>query len=88
MSKWYLAKGAMEAGRPFFVVVILGGSLLVLLYCFPLIVSAFFAKSETDDGSRVEVDEAPVAILIPLLAMASLCIILGFFPQVLIQMLQ
>lgn len=95
MSKWYLAKGALEAGRIGFVVVVLLGSLLVLLYCFPLLASAFFGKqSDAGAGEAAatmcgdEVDEAPFGMLVPLMALSVLCVALGLFPQISLNLLK
>jgi multicomponent Na+:H+ antiporter subunit D len=41
IGKWFLALGALEAGRPFFVLVILASSLLNAVYYLPITVNAF-----------------------------------------------
>lgn len=46
ISKWYLALGALEVGRPFFVVVILASSLLNAIYYMPIIVNAFMQQED------------------------------------------
>jgi len=43
-SKWYLANGALEAGQPVMLVVILAGSLLAVGYLLPPAIQAFFAR--------------------------------------------
>ncbi|MBI5788456.1 MAG: hypothetical protein HZA78_06350 [Candidatus Schekmanbacteria bacterium] len=47
ISKWYLAMGAMEAGRFFMVGVIISGTLLNAGYYLPLLYKAFFQESLT-----------------------------------------
>jgi formate hydrogenlyase subunit 3/multisubunit Na+/H+ antiporter MnhD subunit len=44
ISKWHIALGAVDAGRGFFLLVICAGSLLDVVYFFPVIRTAFFAK--------------------------------------------
>jgi multicomponent Na+:H+ antiporter subunit D len=44
ISKWHIALGAVESGRLFFLAVIGLGSLLDVVYFFPVLRDAFFAK--------------------------------------------
>ncbi|MCP3900732.1 MAG: monovalent cation/H+ antiporter subunit D family protein [Desulfobacteraceae bacterium] len=44
ISKWHIAAGAIESGQLFFLIIICVGSLLDVVYFFPLIRDAFFAK--------------------------------------------
>ena len=68
ISKWHVALGAVESGLLFFLLVICAGSLLDVIYFFPVIRTAFFARipeSETlsgDQEEKVEVyaDSKPV----------------------------
>ncbi|NPV70804.1 MAG: monovalent cation/H+ antiporter subunit D family protein [Firmicutes bacterium] len=82
-SKWYLAKGALEAGRPIYVLVILVGSFLALLYTFPPLASSFFA---TSTGSRPagsgDSGETPAAMLIPIAILGAACVVLGIDPGI------
>jgi len=88
-SKWYLAKGALEAGRPFYVLVILVGSFLALLYTFPPLASSFFA-ARTDfrpvgsDGFR----EAPAAMLVSIVILGAACLIMGMDSSIAAQIIR
>ena len=61
ISKWHVAMGAVESGLLFFLLIICVGSLLDVIYFFPVIRTAFFARipeSETlsvDQEEKVEV---------------------------------
>ena len=61
ISKWHVALGAVESGYLFFLLIIFGGSLLDVLYFFPVIRTTFFGKlpeAETlvnDREEKVEV---------------------------------
>jgi formate hydrogenlyase subunit 3/multisubunit Na+/H+ antiporter MnhD subunit len=44
ISKWHVALGAVESGQLFFLIIICAGSLLDVVYFFPVIRTAFFAK--------------------------------------------
>ena len=47
ISKWHIAAGAVEAGAVFMLLVIFGGSILDVVYFFPVIRTAFFDKPPT-----------------------------------------
>jgi formate hydrogenlyase subunit 3/multisubunit Na+/H+ antiporter MnhD subunit len=44
ISKWHMALGAVESGALFFLLIILAGSLLDVVYFFPVIRTVFFGK--------------------------------------------
>jgi formate hydrogenlyase subunit 3/multisubunit Na+/H+ antiporter MnhD subunit len=44
ISKWHIALGAVESGALFLLLIILAGSLLDVVYFFPVIKTAFFGK--------------------------------------------
>jgi multicomponent Na+:H+ antiporter subunit D len=69
VSKWYLILGALQLGWWPVVGVILGGSLLALVYIWRIVEIAYFQPNE--DGVR---EEAPLALLLPmwLLVIANL----------------
>jgi formate hydrogenlyase subunit 3/multisubunit Na+/H+ antiporter MnhD subunit len=48
ISKWHVALGAVESGALFFLMVIFAGSLLDVVYFFPVIRIAFFGKIPED----------------------------------------
>jgi len=84
ISKWYLALGALEIGRPIFVVIILASSLLNAVYYMPIIVNAFM-QQETFDG---EVKPVPRQMLIPLLVGTAAIIFFGVFSRPAIALLE
>jgi formate hydrogenlyase subunit 3/multisubunit Na+/H+ antiporter MnhD subunit len=57
ISKWHVALGAVESGALFFLLIIFAGSLLDVVYFFPVIRTAFFGKmpeAETLKNDREE----------------------------------
>ncbi|CAB1055602.1 Na(+) H(+) antiporter subunit A [Olavius sp. associated proteobacterium Delta 1] len=57
ISKWHVALGAVESGHLFFLLIIFVGSILDVLYFFPVIRTAFFGKmpvAETLGNDREE----------------------------------
>lgn len=78
LSKWYLIKGALEAGQWPFVLVWLTSSLLNLAYFVPIIVSAFFRSGPEAD----RVVEAPLTLLVPLVVTGAFSLLLGMAPDI------
>lgn len=78
LSKWYLIKGALEAGQWPFVLVWLTSSLLNLAYFVPIIVSAFFRSGPEAD----RVAEAPLTLLVPLVVTGAFSLLLGMAPDI------
>lgn len=80
-SKWYLARGAWEAGETLMLVVILVGSLLAVGYLLPPAIRAFY-MTPTDAAApqgTVKVPEAPWVSLVALCTTALLSILLFFY---------
>lgn len=57
ISKWHVALGAVESGYIFFLLIIVVGSLLDVVYFFPVIRDAFFAKVPADETLAVDLEE-------------------------------
>ncbi len=57
ISKWHIGLGAVESGALFFLLIILVGSLLDVVYFFPVIRTAFFGKMPQDETLANEGDE-------------------------------
>lgn len=73
VSKWYLGLGALEAGMPVFVVVLLISSVLNALYYLPIVIAAFFRP-----GSNIEQHmELPVSAKVAMVLLAVACVGLG-----------
>lgn len=85
ISKWHLALGALDLGRPFFVAVILLSSLLNGIYYFPIVIDAFFGvKIEP----RSEHKDVPGMMLLPVLILAAGVVFFGFYPRPLLGLLE
>jgi formate hydrogenlyase subunit 3/multisubunit Na+/H+ antiporter MnhD subunit len=57
ISKWHIGLGAVESGALFFLLIIFVGSLLDVVYFFPVIRTAFFGKMPEDQTLIDERDE-------------------------------
>ncbi len=77
ISKWYLCLGAIEAGYPIFLLVILVSALLNAAYFMPPIYSAFFKEPDASFKDR----EPSWWLLAPILICAAISLILGIVPM-------
>lgn len=80
ISKWLLALGTLEAGRPAMLAVLLVSSLLNAAYFLPIAYRAFFCapgESQFSEGVR----EAPLWCVVPLSLTALGSLALFFFPE-------
>lgn len=76
ISKWHLALGSLEAGRPIYLGVLLLSSFLNAAYFLPIVYRGFFCASPDFVKKR----EAPWELLAPLLVTAGLILLFGSVP--------
>jgi multicomponent Na+:H+ antiporter subunit D len=83
LSKWQLSLGALDAGRPGFVVVFLVSSLMNGCYYFPIIIAGFFGRKahHADEGRGERLDEAAPAMLVPILLLATGILLFAMLPN-------
>jgi multicomponent Na+:H+ antiporter subunit D len=96
-DKLLLMEGAVEAGWPVMMGVVLAGSLISIAYLLPIPIRAFFlpehgAPAEADDPSgeaRISrarrIEEAPWACVLPLCLTALACVTMFFFEDALLE---
>jgi len=77
VSKLYIILASLEAGKFIFVVVMLISTLLNLVYFWRVIEMMYMKKEEGESQSSLSKSEVPLSMLIPVLTLASLCIIVG-----------
>jgi multicomponent Na+:H+ antiporter subunit D len=80
LSKWALSLGALDAGKPYYVVVLLISSLLNGLYYLPIIISGFFGKREREGHDLVRINEVPSTMLVPVALLALTTLLFGLLP--------
>ena len=79
ISKWNLALGALQVGKPFYIVILICSALLALSYLMPVAYLAFFKKNQA--GNFAKFKEANYFMLIPICVTATLSVILGIMPN-------
>lgn len=85
ITKWYLIVGSLERQSITIVIVLLASSLLNAAYFIPIVYKAFFEKEHTGEGHHEEIREVPFMV-IPLVLAAIGSVILGFYPDFIIQL--
>ena len=78
LSKWYMLVGAHAAGQWFAIAVIVASTLLNAAYYLPIVHRAFLKPLEPEDEARPH-GEAPLSIVIAVVATAALTIGLFFW---------
>jgi len=79
ISKWLLAEGALLEGKVAFPAILLVSALLTALYLFPISIAAFFTKDKNNEENIKK--EAPLKMLIPIICITIITILLGLFPN-------
>lgn len=80
LSKWTLSLGALDAGAPFYVFILLVSSLLNGLYYMPIIISAFFGGEEESLNIDTNYDESPFTMYFPVAVLGLSCLVFGLMP--------
>lgn len=88
-SKWYLTMGALEADQLLIVAVLMISSLLNIAYLLPIPIKAFFNQptSDAEPWCWAHTKEAPLPMLIALTVTSVSCLVLFFYPQPLIDLI-
>ena len=84
VSKWYLLVGSMEAHQVGILLILIASTVLNVAYFAPVTYKAFFGKrpeGEVDAGIK----EAPLTMLIPILIAATISVIIGIYPNFMMQ---
>ena len=84
VSKWYLLVGSMEAHQVGILLILITSTVLNVAYFAPVTYKAFFGKrpeGEVDAGIK----EAPLTMLIPILIAATISVIIGIYPNFMMQ---
>jgi len=74
ISKWYLILGALETGDWLIAIAIVASSLIAVMYVWRVVEIAYLTPAPAD---RKPVREAPLSMLLPMWALALICIYFG-----------
>jgi multicomponent Na+:H+ antiporter subunit D len=84
ISKLYLLVGALDAGSIGILAVLVVSTLLNAAYFVPVVYQGFFGLAPAADAGVVR-REAPLSVLIPLCATAVISVLIGVFPDLIMQ---
>jgi multicomponent Na+:H+ antiporter subunit D len=79
-SKWYLLRGALDAGQPLLVVAVLAGSLLAVVYMYRLTEGVWIGRDAAAGA------EAPPSVLASLVVLALLTVATGLASAALVDL--
>ncbi|MFW6279000.1 MAG: complex I subunit 5 family protein [Bacillota bacterium] len=80
ITKWELSMGALAAGYPYYVGLLLLSSLMNGIYYFPIIVNAFFASPEEEPEAEMSVENVSWKMLVPVSTLALGTFIFDIIP--------
>ncbi|MFO7838961.1 MAG: proton-conducting transporter membrane subunit, partial [Desulfosalsimonadaceae bacterium] len=83
-SKWYLLSGGIEAGHYEFTAALIISSLVNVLLFFRVVEISYYEPFGNHHENAQTIQEAPLDMLLPLLATAGLLIVLGFYAHSLV----
>jgi len=86
ISKWNLVVGTLEANQLPILVVLLASSLLNAAYFLPIVYRGFFSKPSV--GVDNSIKEAPLLCLLPTCVTALGSLVLFFYPDCFLQLIQ
>jgi len=87
VSKWYLAMGAIEAGRLPILIVLAASSILNACYLLPIVYAAFFKEPKA--GGQViapKIKEAPAFMVVPVVLTGIEAMALFFWPSLILDL--
>lgn len=81
VTKWNLLIGSIEAHQIGILLILLASTLLNAAYFAPVTYRAFFGK-RPDGEAYAGIKEAPLSMLIPILIAATISVIIGIYPNI------
>lgn len=86
VSKWYLLVGSLEAQQIGILLILIASTVLNVAYFAPVVFKGFFGKAP--EGAAVGIHEAPLSMLVPLLLAVGVSVIIGIYPNFMMQFVQ
>jgi multicomponent Na+:H+ antiporter subunit D len=74
VTKWYLGRGAFDAGAPWVVGVLIASSLLNAAYFLPIVYAAWFRAPKAPWPTRTRIAEVRLSLLVPTVAVALIAV--------------
>ena len=90
VSKWYIGLAAVGEGSTasyLGFIAILISALLTAIYMFQVVAKAWFPAEGTELPTPESAHEAGPFMIVPMLILAALCLLMGLFPEVLLDVI-
>jgi multicomponent Na+:H+ antiporter subunit D len=84
VTKWSLLVGSVEAHQLGILLILIASTILNAAYFAPVTYKAFFGKRPADEP-YTGIKEAPLAMLIPILIACTISVIIGIYPDFMLQ---
>jgi multicomponent Na+:H+ antiporter subunit D len=84
ITKWNLLIGSVEAHQLGILLILIASTMLNAAYFAPITYKAFFGK-RPEGEPFTGIKEAPLAMLIPILIACTISVLLGIFPNFMLQ---
>jgi multicomponent Na+:H+ antiporter subunit D len=84
VTKWYLLVGSMEANQIGILLILIASTVLNVAYFAPITYKAFFGK-RPNGAAETGIKEAPLSMLIPILIAVTISVIIGIYPNFMMQ---
>ena len=84
VTKWYLLVGSLEAHQMVILLVLIASTVLNVGYFAPVAYQAFFG-SRPPGEPEAGIQEAPLSMLIPILIAATISVLIGIYPNFMMQ---
>lgn len=85
ITKWNLLIGSIEADQVGILLILIASTVLNVAYFAPITYRAFFAKSKDVHHVGSGIKEAPLSMLIPILIACTISVIIGIYPDFMLQ---
>ncbi len=84
VSKWSLLVGSIQAHQIGILLILIASTMLNAAYFAPITYKAFFGKRPSNEPYQ-GIKEAPLSMLIPILIACTISVILGIFPNIMLE---
>lgn len=84
VTKWSLLVGSIQAHQMGILLILIASTMLNAAYFAPVTYKAFFGKRPAGEATR-GIKEAPLSMLIPILIACTISVILGIFPNIMME---
>ena len=81
ITKWYLSLGALAAGMPLLIVVLLISSVLNAAYYLPIVFTAFYGEKNRNLHAKLTWDRLPLTMAAAIVVLAVGCIAFSLLPE-------